>query len=94
MGQYEKRMLANQGSFLLTGTSAKTGAFYGLIVNEDAIFAEILDKNGNDVTDDYGDIANTASVAGIPIGCDQSNHIHWSSVTLASGSVVLFGSQK
>lgn len=76
------------GCRVISGTSAVTGAFQSFIVNEAAVVSQILDQNGVNLMSSIGLTGVTLS-AGILISAPKG--AYFSSITLASGSVVAYG---
>ena len=71
---------------MVYGTSPITGAFQSFIVNSDAVIAEALDKNGNNVVSIFGaQTLNRGAYWVMPKG----NYLK--SITLTSGSLIAYG---
>jgi hypothetical protein len=75
------------GSRVLSGTSALTGQFRGFVVNSDAVVSDCLDKDGNSLMTSMGFTGVTLS-QGPFHSVSETNWI--SSITLTSGSIVLY----
>lgn len=75
------------GCRVISGTSPVVGGFQGFLVNDDAVVSAVLDKDGVDVTSALGLSAFTlkqGTFVSIPAGnC-------FSSITLASGSIIAY----
>jgi len=77
------------GSLFVGDTSAHTGAFQAFIVNSDCVISIILDKDGNSLKPALGLSSNPILKQGTLITIAKGQYI--SSITLTSGSVVLYG---
>ena len=77
------------GSFFVGDTSAHTGAWHAFVVNAEAVVSAILDHEGNDIKSALGLGSNPALALGMLITLPKGTYI--SSITLTSGSVVLYG---
>ena len=83
----------SEGGQLITGTTAVTGAFVAIVVNEDAVFDE-LEIDGEDVMADKGLDGGGTVTAGMYLG----SGFHYSSgvrskfttIKLTSGSVIAY----
>lgn len=75
------------GCVVVANTSAKTGKFRGFVVNADAVVSAILDKNGTSLMSAIG-LSGVTLKQGIFIAVADGDYI--SSITLASGSIVLY----
>jgi hypothetical protein len=75
------------GSRLVTGTSATTGKFRGFVVNSNAVVSACLDKAGASLMTTLGLTGATIN-QGIFICVPDGDFI--SSITLTSGSIVLY----
>jgi len=75
------------GSKVISNTSANTGQFRGFLVNTTAVVSAILDKDGDSLMTTMG-LSGVTLLPG-PFHCvADGNYI--SSITLSSGSVVLY----
>jgi hypothetical protein len=75
------------GSVAVANTTAKTGRFRGFFVNSNAVVSACLDKDGNSLMTIMG-LTGTTLLPG-PFHCvADGNYI--SSITLTSGSIVLY----
>ena len=79
-------LIANQGSFVLNNTVAKTTTINAIVVLEDTVFSAIRIA-GTDVKATYIAAPGTAVKAGTIIRA--VNALQFSGVTLTSGSVLL-----
>lgn len=79
---------AQNGTFVLTGTSEKTVDFVGFYVMEDCVLADLEDSADADVRTTYLTAAGDTIKAGVVIRAN-STHGYFSAITLTSGSVVL-----
>jgi hypothetical protein len=77
------------GFVAISGTSAVTGAFWAMVVNSDAVITQVLDKNGTNITSLLG-LTGVTIKAGMFL--PMPKHDYFSSITLASGSVVAYRS--
>ena len=75
------------GSRVLSGTSAVTGQFRGFVVNDDAVVSACLDKDGNSLMTSMG-FTGVTLLQGPFHSVSETNWI--SSITLTSGSIVLY----
>lgn len=76
------------GSKAVANTSANTGRFRGFFVNSNAVVSACLDKDGNSLMTIMG-LTGVTLLPG-PFHCvADGNYI--SSITLTSGSIVLYG---
>jgi len=70
---------------MIYGTSAITGAFQSFIVNADAVIAEALDQDGNDIVAQFGaQTLNQGAYWVMPKGS------YLTSITLTSGSLIAY----
>jgi hypothetical protein len=76
------------GSVIVANTSAKTGRFRGFVVNADAVVSAILDQSAASLMTTLG-LSGVTLKQGTFIAVADGNYI--SSITLASGSVVMYG---
>jgi hypothetical protein len=75
------------GCRVISNTSANTGTFRGFVVNADAVVSAILDENGTSILSPLG-LSGVTLSSGTYISVPDGGHI--SSITLTSGSVVLY----
>jgi hypothetical protein len=75
------------GSRVVTGTNAVTGKFRGFVVNSDAVISACLDKSGASLMTTLG-LTGATIKQGIFICVPDGEWI--SSITLTSGSIVLY----
>lgn len=75
------------GCKVISGGGASTGAFQGFVVNTDAVVAQVLDKNGTDVTSTLG-LSSFTIKQGMLITAAKGSY--FSSITLTSGSIVAY----
>ena len=75
------------GSRVLANTSPLTGRFRGFVVNADAVVSACLDKSGTSLMSSIN-LTGITLKQGIYIAVADGNYI--SSITLASGSIVLY----
>lgn len=75
------------GSRVLANTSPLTGRYRGFVVNTDAVVSAILDKSGTSLMSTIN-LTGITLKQGIYICVPDDNYI--SSITLASGSIVLY----
>lgn len=73
----------------ITGTTAVTGAFQGFIVNQPAVIAQVLDQNGNDITNFLGCGGGFEWDSPAYFSIGKSGYI--SSIRLTSGAVIAYG---
>jgi len=76
------------GSVIVANTSAKTGRFRGFVVNADAVVSAILDQSAASLMTTLG-LSGVTLKQGTFIAVADGSYI--SSITLASGSVVMYG---
>jgi len=77
------------GSYFVGNTSANTGSWRAFVINDNAVISEILDHNGDDITSALGLGSNPTLISGTLITLPKGTYI--SSITLTSGSIVLYG---
>jgi len=75
------------GCRVISNTSANTGTFRGFVVNANAVVSAILDENGTSILTPLG-LSGVTLSSGTYISVPDGGYI--SSITLASGSVVLY----
>lgn len=75
------------GCKVISNTSANTGRFRGFVVNSDAVVSAILDQNAASLLSSLG-LSGVTLKQGIFIVVPDGNYI--SSITLTSGSIVLY----
>jgi len=75
------------GCKVITGTGVNTGAFQGFVVNTDAVVAQVLDKDGINVTSALG-LTSFTIKQGMLITAAKGSY--FSSITLTSGSIVAY----
>jgi hypothetical protein len=75
------------GCKVITGTSANTGAIQGFVVNTDAVVAQVLDKDGTNITSALG-LTSFTIKQGMLITAAKGSY--FSSITLTSGSIVAY----
>jgi hypothetical protein len=75
------------GCKVISNTSANTGRYRGFVVNSDAVVSAILDQNATSLMTQLG-LTGVTLKQGIFITLPQDKII--SSITLTSGSVVLY----
>lgn len=75
------------GCRVISNTSANTGTFRGFVVNADAVVSAILDENAASILTPLG-LSGVTLKGGTYISVPDGSYI--SSITLASGSVVLY----
>lgn len=75
------------GCRVISNTSANTGTFRGFIVNDDAVVSAILDENGSSILSALG-LSGVTLRSGVYISVADGSHI--SSITLSSGSIVVY----
>jgi hypothetical protein len=75
------------GCRVISNTSANTGTFRGFVVNADAVVSAILDENAASILTPLG-LSGVTLRSGTYISVPDGSYI--SSITLASGSVVLY----
>ena len=75
------------GCRVISNTSANTGTFRGFVVNADAVVSAILDETATSILTPLG-LSGVTLKGGTYISVPDGSHI--SSITLASGSVVLY----
>jgi hypothetical protein len=75
------------GCRVISNTSANTGTFRGFVVNADAVVSAILDENAASIITPLG-LSGVTLRSGTYISVPDGSYI--SSITLASGSVVLY----
>jgi len=82
----------SQGGQLITGTSAVSGSFVAIVINEDAVFDE-LEVEGSDVMTSKGLTANTVT-AGMYLGSGfhfiDGRRSQFTKIKLVSGSVMAY----
>ena len=75
------------GCKVVSNTSANTGKFRGFVVNDDAVVSAILNKAGTSILATLG-LSGVTLRSGIFISISDGDYI--SSITLTSGSIVLY----
>jgi hypothetical protein len=75
------------GCRVISNTSANTGTFRGFVVNADAVVSAILDETATSILTPLG-LSGVTLRSGTYISVPDGSYI--SSITLASGSVVLY----
>lgn len=75
------------GCKVISNTSANTGRFRGFVVNSDAVVSAILDQNATSLLSSLG-LSGVTLKQGIFIAVPDGSYI--SSITLTSGSIVLY----
>lgn len=75
------------GCKVISNTSANTGRYRGFVVNSDAVVSAILDQNAVSLLSSLG-LSGVTLKQGIFITLPQDKII--SSITLTSGSIVLY----
>ena len=75
------------GCRVISNTSANTGTFRGFVVNADAVVSEILNETAASILTPLG-LSGVTLKGGTYISVPDGSYI--SSITLASGSVVLY----
>jgi hypothetical protein len=75
------------GCKVISNTSANTGRFRGFVVNSDAVVSAILDQNAASLLSSLG-LSGVTLKQGIFIAVPDGSYI--SSITLTSGSIVLY----
>ena len=75
------------GCKVISNTSANTGKFRGFVVNDDAVVSAILNKAGTTILASLG-LSGVTLRSGIFISVADGDYI--SSITLTSGSIVLY----
>ena len=75
------------GSKVVSNTSANTGRWQGFVVNADAVVSAMLDENGASLMTSLG-LSGVTLYSGIFISVPNGMSI--SSITLTSGSVVMY----
>jgi hypothetical protein len=75
------------GCKVISNTSANTGRYRGFVVNSDAVVSAILDQNAASLLSSLG-LSGVTLKQGIFITLPQDKII--SSITLTSGSIVLY----
>jgi hypothetical protein len=76
------------GSYFVGNTSANTGSWYAFVVNTNDVVSDVLDQEGNSIKTKMGLGSNPTLTAGILFTVPMGTYI--SSITLASGSIVLY----
>ena len=87
MSSSNEFMAGFTGCKVVSNTSANTGAFRGFIVNADAVVSAILDKSGASLLSSLG-LSGVTLKQTMFIPVSEDNYI--SSITLASGSVIMY----
>jgi hypothetical protein len=87
MSSSNEFMAGFTGCKVVSNTSANTGAFRGFIVNADAVVSAILDKSGASLLSSLG-LSGVTLKQSMFIPVSEDNYI--SSITLASGSVIMY----
>jgi len=76
-----------KGSKVVSGTTPEVANFRAFEINTDAVVTQLLDENGNNLLTSMG-------LSGITLTTGRyltpRNAKHFSSITLASGSVVIY----
>ena len=75
------------GCQVISNTSANLGGFQGFVVNSDAVVTQVLNRAGVDVTSAMG-LTGVTIKQGMLITAPKGDH--FSSITLASGSVIAY----
>jgi len=75
------------GCKVISNTSANTGTFRGFVVNDDAVVSEILNETAASILTPLG-LSGVTLKGGTYISVPDGSYI--TSITLASGSVVLY----
>ena len=75
------------GCQVISNTSANLGGFQGFVVNSDAVVTQVLNRAGVDVTSAMG-LTGVTIKQGMLITAAKGDH--FSSITLASGSVIAY----
>jgi hypothetical protein len=75
------------GCRVISNTSANTGTFRGFVVNADAVVSAILDETATSILTPLG-LSGVTLKSGTYISVPDGSYI--TSITLASGSVVLY----
>ena len=75
------------GCQVISNTSANLGGFQGFVVNSDAVVTQVLNRAGADVTSAMG-LTSVTIKQGMLITAAKGDH--FSSITLASGSVIAY----
>jgi hypothetical protein len=75
------------GCRVISNTSANTGAFQGFVVNTDCVVTQVLDKDGTNLTSSLG-LTGVTIKQGMLITAAKGSY--FSSITLASGSIVAY----
>jgi hypothetical protein len=75
------------GCKVISNTSANTGRFRGFVINSDAVVSAILDQNAASLLSSLG-LSGVTLKQGIFIAVPDGSYI--SSITLTSGSIVLY----
>ena len=75
------------GCRVISNTSANTGAIQGFVVNTDAVVAQVLDKDGTNITSALG-LSSFTIKQGMLITAAKGSY--FSSITLTSGSIVAY----
>jgi hypothetical protein len=75
------------GCRVISNTSANTGTFRGFVVNADAVVSEILNETAASILTPLG-LSGVTLRSGTYISVPDGSYI--TSITLASGSVVLY----
>lgn len=87
----ESRSIDFQGGLTgcraITGTIAVTGAYQAFVVNADCEVAEVLDKNGVDVTNAMG-LSGLTIRQGMLISAAKEDY--FTSIKLNSGSIIAY----
>ena len=87
MSSSNEFMAGFTGCKVVSNTSANTGSFRGFIVNSDAVVSAILDKSGASLLSSLG-LSGVTLKQTMFIPVSEDNYI--SSITLASGSVIMY----
>lgn len=75
------------GCRVISDTSANTGGFQGFVINSDAVVTQVLNRSGSDVTSTMG-LTGVTLKQGMLITAPKGDY--FSSITLASGSVIAY----
>jgi len=88
-GKELRNIAGNGGSFFVSDTSAHTGGWRAFVVNTDAVISAMLDKDGNSLLSTLGLGSSPTISQGTLITVPTGQYI--TSITLTSGSIVLYG---
>lgn len=75
------------GCQVISNTSANLGGFQAFVINADAVVTQVLNQAGTDITAAMG-LTSVTLKTGMLISMPKG--AHFSSITLASGSVIAY----